>query len=45
MGGWKEENEAVRTSYCELGVGGWVGYLGTVVEETQGSHGPSEVSV
>ena len=25
-----EEDEAVRMSYCELGVGGWVGEVGWV---------------
>ena len=25
--GWVEEIEAVRMSYCDLGVGGWVGKL------------------
>ena len=46
MGGWVEENEAVRMSYCELGVGwvgGWVGgglYLGA--EEDEGEEGGAQ---
>ena len=25
VGGWIEEEQAVRMSYCGLGLGGWVG--------------------